>query len=53
MESKKTTKECHINQLETLDSEREEPREANNAIVINYQALLDNINRDQLSSPLG
>ena len=44
MASKKTTKERHINQLEILDSEREEPREANNAIVINYQALLDNIN---------
>jgi len=44
MESKKTTKERLINQLETLDSEREEPGEANKAIVINYQALLDNIN---------
>ena len=44
MESKKTTKERHINQLETLDSERKEPGEANKAIVINYQALLNNIN---------
>ena len=44
MESKKTTKERLINQLETLDSEREEPGEANKAIVINYQSLLDNIN---------
>jgi PAS domain S-box-containing protein len=44
MESKKTTKERLINQLETLDSEHEDPGEANKAIVINYQALLDNIN---------
>ena len=44
MESKKTTKKRHINQLETLDSTRKEPGAANKAIVINYQALLDNIN---------
>jgi len=44
MESKKTTKERLINQLETLNSEREESGEANKAIVINYQGLLDNIN---------
>ena len=40
MESKKTTKERLINQLETLDSEREEPGEANKAIVVNYHGSL-------------
>lgn len=44
MESKKTTKERLINHLEALDLEREEPGKPGKAIVINYQALLDNIN---------
>ena len=44
MEGKKTTKERLINKLETLASEREESGAANKAIVINYQALMDNIN---------
>ena len=41
MESKKTTKERLINQLETLDSEHEGTGKPGKAIVINYQALLD------------
>jgi PAS domain-containing protein len=44
MEGKKTTKERHTNQLETLDSEHEGTGKPGKAIVINYQALLDNIN---------
>ena len=44
MESKKATKERLINQLETLDSKHEGTGKPGKAIVINYQALLDNIN---------
>ena len=44
MESKKATKERLINQLEPLDSEHEGTGKLGKAIVINYQALLDNIN---------
>ena len=44
MVSKKSTKERLINKSETLDSKCEKPGDENKAIVINYQALLDNIN---------
>ncbi len=44
MERKKATKERLINQSETLDSEHEGTGKPGKAIVINYQALLDNIN---------
>jgi len=44
MESKKTTRKRIINQLESLGSAQEKPGSSKNAIVINYQALLDNIN---------